>query len=125
MAVRQVGAGYDERPLWFGRALLSAAFALLAVMLAPAAVGAQPAEPSAMPEVLRGSVATPPERIAPASGPTSDALDRQALAGDRFWMVNEERGKLVACRLVNTSEVGGQYIRCTERRLPRGARQRP
>lgn len=128
MAVRQVEAGCDERPLWLGRAPRGAAFALMALMLAPAAVGAQPAESSpgpSMPEILRGSVAAPPERIEPASGPAGDALDGQALAGDRFWMVNEERGKLVACRLVNTSEVGGQYIRCTERRLPRGARQRP
>jgi hypothetical protein len=77
-----------------------------------------------MPEILRGSVAAPPERVAPASGPSSGKLDGQALAGDRFWMVNEERGKLVACRLVNTSAVGGQYIRCTERRLPPGARSR-
>ena len=98
-------------------------------MLAPAAGGAQPAEPSpsaeaAMPEILRGSVTAPPERVEPASGPASDALDARALAGDRFWMVNNERGKLVACRLVNTSQVGGQYIRCSERRLPRGARPR-
>lgn len=125
MAVRHSGARYDERASWFAQALRGAAFALLALMLAPAAVGAQPVEPSAIPEILRGSVAAPPERIEPASGPAGNALGGQALAGDRFWMVNEERGKLVACRLVNTSEVGGQYIRCTERRLPRGARQRP
>lgn len=127
MAERQVRAGYDQRGPRSAQAWRCVAFALMAVMLAPAAVGAQSAEPSpdpTMPEILRGSVAAPPERIEPASGPASDALDGQALAGDRFWMVNGTRGKLVACRLVNTSEVGGQYIRCTERRLPRGARQR-
>ncbi len=128
MPVRQVRAGCDKRASWLGQAPRSMAFALMAIMLAPAAGGAQPAEPSpgsTMPEILRGSVAAPPERLEPASGPASDTLDGEALAGDRFWMVNNERGKLVACRLVNTSEVGGQYIRCSERRLPRGARQRP
>jgi len=129
MAERQVRAGCDGQTSWFGQALRSVAFALIAIMLAPAAGGAQPAEPSpsaeaAMPEILRGSVAAPPKRIEPALGPSSDSLDGQALAGDRFWMVNEERGKLVACRLVNTSQVGGQYIRCAERRLPRSARPR-
>lgn len=101
------------------------ALALATVMLAPIAVGAQPAEAprgAAMPEILRGSVAAPPPAVEPAAGPASEALDGQALAGDRFWVVNNERGKLVACRLVNTSQVGGQYIRCSERRLPRGAR---
>ena len=128
MPVRQISAGCDMRTSWFDQALRSVAFALIVIMLAPAVGGAQPAEPSpgsTMPEILRGSVAAPLERPEPTAGPLSDALEREALAGDRFWMVNEERGKLVACRLVNTSEVGGQYIRCAERRLPRAARQRP
>ncbi len=106
------------------RATGGVALALATVMLAPMAVGAQSVEApraAAMPEILRGSVAAPPA-VQPAAGPASDALDGQALAGDRFWMVNNERGKLVACRLVNTSQVGGQYIRCSERRLPHGAR---
>ena len=128
MAVRQVRARYGKQAPWLGQAPRGVAFALIAITLAPAAVSAQPAEPSSgptMPEILRGSVALPPERLEPGSGPVNDAQDGKALAGDRFWMVNEARGKLVACRLVNTSEVGGQYIRCTERRLPRSARQRP
>lgn len=128
MAEQLYPSGSGQRDARSRRAPSYVALALATVMLAPMAVGAQPAEPSpesAMPEILRGSVAAPPPAVEPAAGPTSDALDRQALAGDRFWMVNEERGKLVACRLVNTSQVGGQYIRCSERRLPRATRQRP
>lgn len=128
MAERPVMTEDDRQSPRPAQAWRYVAVASIAIMLAPAAVSAQPTEPSAgsaMPEILRGSVAAPPERLEPASGPSSDTLDGQALAGDRFWVVNEERGKLVACRLVNTSEVGGQYIRCAERRLPRGARPRP
>ena len=127
MAKQQWPATFDRRAPWSGQARRCVALALAAIMIMPVAVGAQTVEPlgsSIMPDILRGSTASPPPRVEPAAGPTSEALDGQALARNRFWMVNEERGKLVACRLVNTSEVGGQYIRCTERRLPRGARQR-
>lgn len=71
----------------------------------------------AAPEILRGSVAPPPPRVEPAAGPG----ERLVAAGDRIWFVDRSARRLTGCRLINTIEVDGQAIRCTERRLPRGA----
>ena len=68
------------------------------------------------PEILRGSV-VPQPAIEPAAGPE----EPRVVAGDRVWFVDREAGRLTACRLINTIQVGGQAVRCTERRLPRGA----
>ena len=88
-------------------------------MLVATATLAQPAEPAASPppvEILRGSVAPPAPRVEPGAGPDA----RSAIAGERLWLVDEARGRLTGCRLVNTLYVGGQAIRCTERPLPKG-----
>jgi hypothetical protein len=100
---------------------LAPASALLVVLLAAggAANGQSAEAPTALPvpEILRGSVAPPPA-VEPAAGPTAPTT----IAGERLWFVDDARQKLIGCRLVNTSQVGGQYIRCAERRLPRDAR---
>jgi hypothetical protein len=72
------------------------------------------------PEILRGSVAPPPPRVEPAAGPD----ERLVAAGERIWFVDPSSRRLTGCRLINTIEVDGQAIRCTERRLPRGAARR-
>jgi hypothetical protein len=86
---------------------------------APAATPTQPAGAAGRPEILRGSVAPPPA-IEPAVGPEEPRI----VAGDRVWFIDREAGRLTACRLINTIQVGGQAVRCTERRLPRGAARR-
>jgi hypothetical protein len=101
---------------------LAPASALLVSLIAVAgSANGQSAEaPMALPvpDILRGSVAPPPPAIEPAAGPAAPT----PIAGERLWLVDQDRRKLIGCRLVNTSQVGGQYIRCTERRLPRDAR---
>lgn len=69
------------------------------------------------PEVLRGSVAPPAPAVEPAAGSGGPLI----AAGDRVWFVDQERRRLTGCRLINTIYVDTQAIRCTERRLPRGA----
>ena len=66
-------------------------------------------------EILRGSMAPPSAPVEPAAGPDQ----RRAVGGERVWFVDEAGGKLIGCRLVNTIDVGGQAIRCTERSLPK------
>jgi hypothetical protein len=81
-----------------------------------AATPTQPAGAAGRPEILRGSV-VPQPAIEPAAGPEEPRI----VAGDRVWFVDREAGRLTACRLITTIQVGGQAVRCTERRLPRGA----
>lgn len=76
----------------------------------------QPMPRPAPPEVLRGSVAAAPV-VEPAAGPDGSQL----VGGERVWFVDRDNRRLTGCRLVNTVQVGGQAIWCTERRLPRGA----
>jgi len=88
-------------------------------MLVAASARAETAgdDPNPLPvEILRGSVATPPVPVEPGAGPDQ----RRAIAGERLWFVDEAGGRLVGCRLINTIQVGGQAIRCTERPLPKG-----
>ena len=67
-------------------------------------------------EILRGSVAPPSAPVEPAAGPDQ----RRVVGGERVWFVDEAGGRLIGCRLVNTIDVGGRAIRCTERSLPKG-----
>jgi hypothetical protein len=68
--------------------------------------------PSAVP-VHRGHAAAPAR--APAEPTPATALVE---GGRRLWLVDRDRGTLTACRLVSTSTVGRDAIRCTRRRLP-------
>jgi hypothetical protein len=77
----------------------------------------QPATRPGGPDILRGSVAPPPPAAEPAAGPDAPLVT----AGDRVWFVDQERRRLTGCRLIDTIQVDTQAIRCTERRLPRGA----
>jgi hypothetical protein len=110
--------------------VLGALTAIVALGSGGAAVGAQEAEATTAPapsigplvqpdapEILRGSVAPPPPAVEPAAGPGEPLI----AAGDRVWFVDRERRRLTGCRLINTIYVDTQAIRCTERRLPRGA----
>jgi hypothetical protein len=36
----------------------------------------------------------------------------QAVAGERFWMIDQETGKLVSCRNRGTANVGERKIAC-------------
>ncbi|MCW5730651.1 MAG: hypothetical protein KIT20_07835 [Alphaproteobacteria bacterium] len=82
------------------------AFALLLV-----AFGAAPA---AAVEVLRGTratvVATGEARAkVPAN---SQAADRTLLAGERLWIHDAASGRVAACTLRKTTQVGGWRVRC-------------
>jgi hypothetical protein len=80
--------------------------------LAAALLFAAPAVEAADGEVriLRGK-GSPPPPAATAAAPV------RIVAGERFWLLDEAAGELVACRLERTSRVGALRIRCAERRL--------
>jgi hypothetical protein len=63
--------------------------------------------------ILRGS-AVPPRAVA---APDQYALlgpgPLQAVAGERFWVFNQETGKLAGCRNRATANVGEREIECT------------
>lgn len=81
--------------------------------LAAALLFAAPAVEAADGEVriLRGKGSPPPPPAATAAGLV------RIVAGERFWLLDEAAGELVACRLEPTSRVGTLRIRCAERRL--------
>lgn len=64
------------------------------------------------PQVLRGSSA--PQRA--ATPPRQDRVlgpgRYQAVAGEKFWMVDQQTGNLVGCRNIGTANVGERKIRC-------------
>lgn len=64
--------------------------------------------------VLRGRGSPPPVAARQTVAPV------RVVAGQRFWLFDEERGRLVACRHERTSRVGERRIRCAERGLPGG-----
>ncbi len=102
-----------------GTAIWLAAAVVCATLSVATVTRAQTETPVASPppvEILRGSVAPPAPRVEPEAGPTV----RSTIAGERLWIVDEARGRLTGCRLINTLYVGGQAIHCTERSLPKG-----
>lgn len=87
---------------------------VLAAFLGSAAADAAAQDPA--PEILRGSVAEPPLAVAvePEAGPSEVIA-----AGDRIWFIDEDRGTLTGCKMVNTSIVGVRRVACARRPLPR------
>lgn len=83
----------------------------IGLMVAVALLGtaAAAAEPDVL--VLRGRPGPPP--AAPTAAPAAPL----PLAGDRLWLVDRDRGRLVGCRLERTARVGERRIRCAERTL--------
>lgn len=109
----------DRRLCALGAALVACGWLITADAIAQSRASAEssaPAENPAPVEILRGSVAPPAPRVEPGAGPAEPV----AIAGERLWIVDESTGRLTGCRLINTVQVGGQAIRCTERRLPQG-----
>jgi hypothetical protein len=64
--------------------------------------------------VLRGRGSPPPVAAREA------AATARVVAGERFWLFDEGRGRLVACRLERTTRVGERRIRCAEREFSAG-----
>jgi hypothetical protein len=64
------------------------------------------------PQVLRGSSA--PQRS--ATPPREDRVlgpgRYQVVAGEKFWMVDQQTGKVVSCRNIGTANVGERNIEC-------------
>lgn len=90
---------------------------VLASILAPlpawADVGGDDAA-AGPPVILRGERAkapSPPARPVPADGPT------MVRGGETLWVLDQRDGRVRACRLVNTTQVGEQRIRCSEAEL--------
>jgi hypothetical protein len=80
----------------------------------PAAAGATPDGVS----VVRG------QGPAPAPKPeTGQAAARQvpllSAAGEVVWLLDTDDGRLIACELVETANLGASRIRCRSRDLPR------
>ncbi|MHA1600923.1 MAG: hypothetical protein ACTSW2_08850 [Alphaproteobacteria bacterium] len=69
--------------------------------------------------VVRGQPAVKP--VAPVR-PYAHSKIRRVSAGGTLWIVDGGAKRLVACRLQNTTQVGGRRIRCTERSLPAALR---
>jgi hypothetical protein len=63
--------------------------------------------------ILRGSAT--PRRAATASQgyPVLGPGPLQVVAGERFWVFNQETGKLAGCRNRATANVGEREIECT------------
>jgi hypothetical protein len=61
------------------------------------------------PVILRGERATPP----PAR-PAAEPGPAVVLSGETLWLLDQRDGTLRACRLVNTTQVGVQRIRCSD-----------
>ncbi|MEK0083563.1 hypothetical protein [Benzoatithermus flavus] len=68
--------------------------------------------PSAVP-VYRGSAAAPARRLAEAV-PMPEAI----VGGRNVWLVQHGEGKLTVCRVVRTTTIGRERIRCASGRLP-------
>lgn len=81
--------------------------AMAAVLAAPAALA-----DSSEVKVLRG----------PGSGPLPKLErpepQRQVVAGERFWIVDQAAGTLTGCRMLETARVGGRRVACARRALP-------
>jgi hypothetical protein len=63
--------------------------------------------------IVRGSPATPRVAAVPQEDAVLGPGRWQAVAGERFWMLDRETGKLASCRNRGTANVGEREIECT------------
>jgi len=85
---------------------------ILAAWPAWADLGAADDGRAGPPVILRGERAAPPSS-APAR-PAAPASPAVVVSGETLWLLDQRDGTLRACRLVNTTQVGEQRIRCSE-----------
>lgn len=71
------------------------------------------AQPNGGLRILRGSPATPRAAAAPAEDAVLGPGRWQAVGGERFWLFDQETGKLAGCRNIGTFNVGEREIECT------------
>ena len=71
------------------------------------------AAPSNGVRILRGSSAPPRAAAAPQQDAPLGPGRWQAVAGEQFWMLDRETGKLASCRNRGTANVGEREIECT------------
>jgi len=72
------------------------------------------AQPNGGLRIVRGSPATP--RVAATAPAENGVLGPgrwQAVGGERFWLFDQETGKVVGCRNIGTFNVGEREIECT------------
>jgi hypothetical protein len=107
------------------------ALVLLALVTALPAAASADGAPSAAGTVTvhRGSVSTAPSPIPVYRGGSAarpvpraaaePAAPRIAVVGGRqVWFVDSGTNRLTGCRVIQTSTVGQQFLRCTSGRLP-------
>lgn len=75
-------------------------------------LGGADADRPGPPVILRGERAAPPSPA--AARPAAPANPAVVVSGETLWLLDERDGTLRACRLVNTTQVGEQRIRCSE-----------
>jgi hypothetical protein len=71
------------------------------------------AAPATGVRILRGSAAPRAAATAPEGYPLLGPGPVQAVAGERFWVFNQETGKLASCRNRATANVQEREIECT------------
>jgi hypothetical protein len=71
------------------------------------------AAPATGVRILRGSAAPRRAVAAPQRYALLGPGPVQAVAGERFWVFNQETGKLASCRNRGTANVGEREIECT------------
>jgi hypothetical protein len=71
------------------------------------------APPQAGVRILRGSAAPPPAMAAPDEYALLGPGRWQVVAGERFWVFDQDTGKLASCRNRATANVGEREIECT------------
>jgi len=81
-----------------------------------AASGAAARGAAAPVRIFRGSAAPPGYLTRPAvSAPAAEPI-----GGERLWLIDRARDRLVGCKLARTVDVGRNAVRCADRRLPGG-----
>jgi hypothetical protein len=71
------------------------------------------AAPAGGVRILRGSAAPPRAAAAPQGYPVLGPGPLQVVAGERFWVFNQETGQLAGCRNRATANVGERELECT------------
>jgi hypothetical protein len=64
------------------------------------------------PRILRGSTAQQATAAQPRQGGLLGPGRYQTVAGEKFWLVDQQTGELVSCRNIGTANVGDRQIQC-------------